>query len=131
MGMAIRPQGSMTKGNARLDGEATAHHRGQPPQITQEHGDTAAYCTTRASSLNKYQQLTSPQYIQVTPKQELIEPQKSPNPQAAPMHRLYVHTGNLKQKRACRTATNESEAESEMEASCLIAKLFKQTILQH
>lgn len=39
------------------------------------------------------------------------------------MHLSYVQTGKLKQKRRCETPRNESE--SELEASCLIAKLYK------
>lgn len=41
------------------------------------------------------------------------------------MHLPYIQTGKLKQNRGCKTPKTESVAEPQVEAICLIAKLFK------
>lgn len=54
----------------------------------------------------------------------LINPQKSPKPQGC-IGAAYVWIGKLKQKRGCKTLKKGTVAESELEGSCLISKLFK------
>lgn len=54
----------------------------------------------------------------------LIKPQKSPKPRGC-IGVASVQVGKLKQKRRCKIAKKGSVAESELEGSCLIAKLFK------
>lgn len=94
-------------------------------EIVQEHHDTAAYHTARAFT----EQLSTAHFISAHPSDSqtgvtLIHPQKSPKPQGR-IGAAYLQIGKLKQKRGCETPKKGSEAESGLEGSCLIAKLFK------
>lgn len=91
----------------------------------QEHHDTAAYHTAKAFT----EQLSTAHFISAHPSDSqtgvtLIHPQKSPKPQGC-IGAAYLQIGKLKQKRGCETPKKGSEAESGLEGSCLIAKLFK------